>query len=247
MSHTDTQQVCRNGHQITTSINTHPENGRKFCPTCGEPTITECPYCKAPIPGHQYYDGVISLHKTPVPLNCVGCGKPFPWNEKKTATVQTIAAETKPLVQVETLCSRFHLVAKQLRERHEGRPTLDIADEYDVQDLLHTLLRLHFDDIRPEEWTPSYAGKASRMDFLLKKHDIVIECKKTRVGLGAKALGTELIEDIARYRSHPECKTLVCFVYDPDGRIANPRGIENDLTRKEEAMDVRVFIVPKGY
>jgi hypothetical protein len=24
------------------------------------------------------------------------------------------------------------------------------------QDLLHTILKLHFDDIRPEEWTPSY-------------------------------------------------------------------------------------------
>jgi len=31
---------------------------------------------------------------------------------------------------------RFHLVSRQLRERHAGRPTLEIDDEYDAQDLL---------------------------------------------------------------------------------------------------------------
>jgi hypothetical protein len=63
--------------------------------------------------------------------------------------------------------SRFHRVAKQLRSRHADRSTLEIEDEYDVQDLLHVLLQLYFDDIRKEEWTPSYAGSASRQDFLL--------------------------------------------------------------------------------
>ncbi|MCZ8227650.1 MAG: hypothetical protein O9249_00855, partial [Burkholderiaceae bacterium] len=53
---------------------------------------------------------------------------------------------------------RFHAVAVQLRDRYSGRPTLDVNDEYDVQDLMHALLRLHFDDVRPEEWVPSYAG-----------------------------------------------------------------------------------------
>jgi hypothetical protein len=70
---------------------------------------------------------------------------------------------------VEQLCLRFHSVVRQLRSRHDGRTALVVEDEYDVQDLLHALLRLHFDDIRPEEWTPSYGGKSTRMDFLLKK------------------------------------------------------------------------------
>ena len=56
----------------------------------------------------------------------------------------------------------------------------EIKDEYDVQDLLNALLRLNFDDVRPEEYTPSYAGSSTRVDFLLKKEKIVIEVKKTR-------------------------------------------------------------------
>jgi len=67
------------------------------------------------------------------------------------------------------LFEKFHNVVKQLRSRYNGRPTVDVEDEYDVQDLLHALLRLYFEDVRVEEWTPSYAGGSSRMDFLLKK------------------------------------------------------------------------------
>ena len=114
-----------------------------------------------------------------------------------------------------------------------------------MQDLLHALLRLNFDDIRPEEWTPSYAGKSARMDFLLKAEQVVVETKKTRKGLDAKELGDQLIIDIQRYQSHPDCKTLFCFVYDPEARIANPVGIENDLSKTYNGLDVIVQIEPK--
>lgn len=147
---------------------------------------------------------------------------------------------------IENLLSRFHIVVRQLLERHDGRPTLDVADEYDVQDLLHSLLRLFFEDIRPEEWTPSYAGGAARMDFLIKEEEIVIETKMAGKSLSARALGNQLIEDIARYREHPNCRILLAFVYDPFGRIDNPRGIENDLSRIDSGLEVRVMIVPRG-
>jgi hypothetical protein len=78
------------------------------------------------------------------------------------------------------ILSKFHLVVREIGERHENRPTLEVLDEYDVQDLLHGLLRLCFDDIRVEEWTPEYAGSSARMDFLLKKEQIAIEVKKTK-------------------------------------------------------------------
>mgnify|MGYP007011827064 CR=1 FL=1 len=140
--------------------------------------------------------------------------------------------EIGALGKIKIIISRFHQVARQLRARYSDRPTIEIEDEYDVQDLFHGLLRLYFDDIRAEEYTPSYAGSASRVDFLLKKEKIVIEIKKTRKSLGAKELGEQLIIDSQRYQSHPNCGQLICFVYDPEGRVANPRGIENDLTKE---------------
>jgi hypothetical protein len=130
---------------------------------------------------------------------------------------------------LENLFNRFHKVARQLRTRHDSRATLNISDEYDVQDLLHALLLISFDDVRPEEWTPSYAGSASRMDFLLKNEKTVIEVKKTRKSMTQKSLGEELIIDIEKYQTHPDCEKLYCFVYDPEGLLGNPTGIKNDL------------------
>ena len=146
---------------------------------------------------------------------------------------------------IENILSKFHLVVREISERHEGRPTLEIADEYDVQDLLHGLLRLYFEDIRPEEWTPEYAGASAKIDFLLKKEQIAIEVKKTRKGLGKKKLGEQLIVDIAHYQKHPDCKTLYCFIYDPEERISNPHGFESDLSGKHGDLETKVFIVPK--
>jgi hypothetical protein len=154
--------------------------------------------------------------------------------------------ESDKIKQIEKLCDRFHLVGHQLRNRHNNRATLEIDDEYDVQDLLYALLLIEFTDIRSEEYTPSYAGGSSRVDFLLNNESIVIEVKKTRATLKAKELGDQLLIDIGRYQSHPKCQTLVCFVYDPEAKIANPRGIETDLSKKINDLDVRVFIRPKG-
>lgn len=145
---------------------------------------------------------------------------------------------------LELLLSRFNRVARQLRARHGRRETIVIKDEYDVQDLLHALLKLYFDDVRAEEWTPSYAGKAARMDFSLKKEKIVIEVKMTRETLTDKEIGDQLIIDAERYTSHPDCKKLVCFIYDPDGFIVNPEGLKHDLEQKHEGF-VIVHIEPR--
>lgn len=80
--------------------------------------------------------------------------------------------------KVKLLITKFHQVARQLRARYSNRQTIEIEDEYDVQDLFHALLKLYFDDVRPEEYMPSYGGSASRVDFLLKQEQIVVEIKK---------------------------------------------------------------------
>lgn len=147
-------------------------------------------------------------------------------------------------ILLENLINKFHQVVIQLRDRYDNRETLDVTDEYDVQDLLHSLLKIYCEDIRPEEWTPSYAGTASRQDFLLKNEKMVIETKKTRKGLNNKELANELIIDIARYSTHPDCEKLICFVYDPENRIKNPRGFESDLSKSSNELSVKVYIRP---
>lgn len=163
-----------------------------------------------------------------------------------TEKLPTLAPSQTPIEQVKQLCLKFHAVARQILHRYKDRSTLEIKDEYDVQDLFHALLRIWFDDIRKEEWTPSYAGSSSRVDFLLKQERLVVEVKKARHGLGAKELGEELIVDIARYKVHPACARLLCLIYDPDSLIRNPKDLEIDLSKTHESLPVDVFIVPKS-
>jgi len=106
---------------------------------------------------------------------------------------------------------------------------------------VRALLALEFDDVRPEEHTPSFAGSSTRMDFLLKSERTVLELKRTRKGLDDGELGKQLVADIAYYNASADCDHLVCFVYDPESRISNPAGIKADLERSP-GLDVRVVI-----
>jgi hypothetical protein len=167
--------------------------------------------------------------------------------ESDLACTWQIGRETQDaLVIVTNLCRRFYLFARQIQSRHAKRTTVVFKDEYDVQDAMHALLRLHFDDVRPEEWAPSYAGNASRMDFLLKREHVVVEVKMTRKGLDQKEVVNQLTEDKERYRTHADCRALVCFVYDPAGICQNPTALEDDVSMTKDDFRVVVVVAPKG-
>jgi hypothetical protein len=141
--------------------------------------------------------------------------------------------------------NRFHAVARQLRLRHEGRPTIEVEDEFDAQDVVHALLCLEFDEIRRETWQPGYAGGASHTYFVAPRDRILIEVKKTRQGVGAREIAGQLEHDALYYWTHPDCQTLFCFVYDPEARVGDPYGLEKTLTKQVDGQRVEVFISPK--
>lgn len=144
------------------------------------------------------------------------------------------------------LCNGLRRAMHPLSHRRKEVPTLSFSSEYDVQDLLHALLRPWVKDIRPEEYTPSYAGSSTRMDFLLPKYDLVIEMKFVRSAAHAKKEGDELIIDVEHYRVHPGCKKLMCVVYDPDSFLPNSESlmdIEGSRSKEGKTVDVTVLVV----
>jgi hypothetical protein len=149
------------------------------------------------------------------------------------------------LAIITRLLRRFPAVVRELGHRHDRRsPMAEIRDEYDVQDLLHGILTGLFDDVRDEEPTPSHGGLASRMDLLLKNEKIVIETKMTRASLSQRKVAEELAVDKELYRSHPDCHTLVCFVYDPDRHLRSPAALEIDLTNPAGPVPTIVIVAP---
>lgn len=145
-----------------------------------------------------------------------------------------------------TICRRFPLFVEELSKRYDQRDPFKTKDEYDLQDILRSILRLHFDDIRQEEWNPSYGGAQSRSDFLLKPERIVVETKMTRKGLNQRKLVEQLTVDKAQYRGHSDCDTLICFVYDPGLRLGNPAALERDLSDNVDGMRTLVIVSPLG-
>ena len=145
------------------------------------------------------------------------------------------------------LARRARDVHRELLRRHGARPTIELNDEYDDQDFFRGLLRVFFDDVRPEDYVPSYAGANSRVDFLLPAVKLALELKHTRGGMDAKRLGEELIVDVERYGNKADIRHLVCVVFDYDGLLANPRGLEADFSRelKQEGIGVTVVILDR--
>lgn len=145
------------------------------------------------------------------------------------------------------ICERFHRAVVHLSHRRKGRPTIDFSDEYDVQDVFGTVLKCSFEDVRDEEWTPSYAGKAARIDFIILDTQTAAELKRAR---SHQEIADELTLDVAKYAKHPDVKRLVCFVYDPDGFLRHDAvQIERDLSRPRtengRVFEVTVLIRPK--
>lgn len=145
--------------------------------------------------------------------------------------------------QAFNVCNRFGEVARQLRSHRKDHPPLLLNDEYDVQYLLHALLKVHFDDVRPEERTPSYAGSSTTMDFLLPDEKIVIEVKFARDAKDTKRLGDEIIIDIPHYDTHPDCERMFVLIYDPERVLKNPVGWVKDLEQQEfKGNPIQVFV-----
>lgn len=135
-------------------------------------------------------------------------------------------------------------VQRSLRIRPYSRPALEFKDEYDDQYLMRAMLTQFFDDIRDEDYVPSYAGKNSRIDFVLPRYGLAVELKHTRDGLKDSELGEQLIIDRDRYqgRTGTMAKHLICLVFDYEGKLRSPRALEEDLRRDVTTANMAVTV-----
>jgi hypothetical protein len=108
-------------------------------------------------------------------------------------------ADPDPLQLIRKVCLRLHAVARQLRLRRDYRPTLEVDDDFDLQDLLCALLKVEFDEVATEEWTPPYTEGTPRTMLLINRDQIAVVAKKTRSGLTTKELADQVTADSAYY------------------------------------------------
>lgn len=250
-----TEESSREKHphdtaSVTQPISTAPPSSSSPSSQPHQPQATEMPSSSMPssVPTHdpagpnsQTFSETQEIVITPTSVS----EKEKP-PAKPISDTRSSSMETEPLTLCKQLCYRFHAIARQLRLRGEYRSTLSIEDEIDVQDLLHALLRVQFDDIGADEWNPSYANGQTRTTFLLNNNRLAIVVKKTRPGLTTKEIAEQVRMDADRYQRREQCTGLLCFIYDPEGRIGNPRGMENDLASVTDHFTVDAFVAPKS-
>jgi hypothetical protein len=167
---------------------------------------------------------------------------------------QAQAGESEGLATLEVLLRRLPRVVRQLRVRQADRPAFRVIDELDVEDLLRSILPLHFDDVRPDCRSVSYSAN-DRTDFLLMgrvftpqgareigKRGIAVVVKRVTPEIREPEIESQLQEDVDHHEAEGMCGTLVCFVYDPDGAIGDPRRREREWSRAYGDLDVRCIV-----
>ena len=63
---------------------------------------------------------------------------------------------------------------------------------------------------------------------------------------GERQVADEMFADVARYSAHPTCKTLLFFVYDPDGLAANAAALQDVVLRSTTDLRIAVEVSPQS-
>lgn len=137
--------------------------------------------------------------------------------EKKLLTYSKITYQD--ISAYELVCNILNnfsnAIQRITKNRRKGHPEFSINDEYDVQDILYTILKAIFPKLKPEEPTPSVGISYNKIDFILEDEGILIETKMLKESdKDEKKITDELKVDIQSYYKKEKIKNLICFVYE---------------------------------
>lgn len=90
----DAALACTNGHLVNSRSKARSERNAKFCPDCGQPTISQCPSCTADVRGYHNIPGVALLEPERPPAYCHACGAAYPWTQAMMDAAQELLALT---------------------------------------------------------------------------------------------------------------------------------------------------------
>jgi hypothetical protein len=138
---------------------------------------------------------------------------------------------------VEQICRRLPYTARILAQRsRKGKGGYSIVDEYDVQDLLHGILRAFIKYSVQEDPLPKVAGaKSSRADISIEEMGVLVEVKFVRGPDDQKRLFDEFSQDLILYAKWPYLRNLIFLIYNSDD-LRDPEAFEK-LTGPKQVDD----------
>ncbi len=140
---------------------------------------------------------------------------------------EATAAPEPDVALVERICERLPQTARILAHRsRKEKAAFEIADEHDVQDLLHGVLRAHLKYTVQEDPLPKVvATKSGRADISIEELGILIEIKFARGPGDQKRIFDEYSQDLVLYASWTPLETLIFMIYN-SADLKDPEAFE---------------------
>jgi hypothetical protein len=147
---------------------------------------------------------------------------------------------------IELVCRRISNAARILLNRsRKGKQAYEIGDEYDVQDLLHAILRAYLKYSVQEDPLPKVASaKSGKVDISVEEIGVLIEVKFVRTPDDQKRIFEEFSQDLVLYSSWKPLKTLFFLIYN-SGDLRDPEAFEKLSGAKEiggKKFDARIIL-----
>lgn len=139
----------------------------------------------------------------------------------------TSPIESEDLKIIERVCNRLPRTANILKNRkRKDKDPYIIEDEYDVQDLLHGVLRSYIKYSVQENTLNKVANaKSGRADITIKELNTLIEIKYVHTPNDQKRIFEEFSQDLVLYTSWDPLETLIYYIYN-SGDLREPEALE---------------------
>lgn len=160
-----------------------------------------------------------------------------------------VATDILPGVNlVVNILNEFPSIVSRWKYRRKGKDQLKIDDEYDVQDILYTMLKGTFPTLQYEDPNSKVGANSSIIDFKISDLGLFIEVKHIASKGKEKKVQEECKQDIVSYSSQENCKKIIFFIYDPNKTIDNVYAFENSLgkTISKDGKHVEVTVIIKN-
>jgi hypothetical protein len=113
------------------------------------------------------------------------------------------------------VCQRLPAAARILGARARGKPAYDVSDEYDVQDLLHAVLRAFIKHSIQEEPMGKVAGvRSGRADIAVPDIGTLVEIKFARGPNDQVRIVEDFAQDLLLYSKWSPLRSFVYLVYN---------------------------------
>jgi REase_DpnII-MboI len=127
----------------------------------------------------------------------------------------SISAPAPSVALLPQLCKRLPQAARFLGSRREGKRPYKIADEYDVQDLLHAVIRAYFKySVDEEPLGKVGGGRSARADLALPDVNTLIEVKFVREPKDQQRIVEEFAQYLLLYTAWAPLQTFLYLIYN---------------------------------